>query len=353
MNRQSQTKPIVVVLVPGEIKKFFQERSPNGIKPIFYYLGNESLLHRMMRKFGTRDVSKTLDDRIKIVEDREFLGKTFALWLSSAICLPPVQMSYLLDRLPELKWVYLQAAGTDHLNLNLFKARGVMVSNNGRLNCRRVAEMALASILAHAKRLPKHFALQRARRWSSLPSDDLGRQTVAILGTGNIGGELAKLCGAIGMHVIGASRNPYRFGQNTYPYHQVMKLHGDLEAILVQSDHVALTLPLTPETHGLIGKRELSKMKRTASLINVARGPIVDEKALCYALSQGLLGAAYIDRPSALPPPVWSRLYFTPNVVLTHYSSVNNPRVLQESFDQFVTGLKRILETGIPPDRVI
>ena len=305
-----------------------------------------------MRKLGWRDAAQTLAWKFEIIEGQELLGETYAMWLSPAY-IPPSEMVCLLDLLPRLKWVYSQMTGTEHLDLGLFSERDVIVSNNGQLNSRRVAEMALADILGHAKRLPKHFALQSVRKWRLVPCDDLNSQTVGIIGTGNIGGALAKLCRAIGMYVIGASRDPKKFSEDPSPYHEVVRLNGELEKLLSQSDHVVITLPLNQETYGLIGRNLLRHIKRSSSLINMARGEIVHEDDLCEALSNGLLGAAYIDRPTNLPPPPSSRLYRTPNLVLTHYSSVNSARAFEEAFGQFIKGLKKVIETGEPPDRVI
>lgn len=341
------------VLVPLQSKALFDQSKALDIKPVFYRLREESFVQRVMRKLGLRDAAQTLAAKFDVVEDEALLGETYAIWLSPAVYLPGYQMASLLDLMPCLKWAYSQYAGTDHLELPLFRERGVLVSNNGQLSSRRVAEMALALILAHAKRLHDHFALQRKRRWRSLPCDDLCHQTVGIIGTGSIGNELATLCRSIGMQVIGASRDPKKFGEEPAPYHKIVRLDGELESMLAQSDHVVLALPLNQQTKRLVGTKMLSHMKRTGSLINVARGAIVCEDELCGALSKGVLGAAYIDRPTKLPPSIWSPLYRTSNLRLTHYSAAMSTRVLEEAFNQFIEGLKRLVETGNPPNRVI
>ena len=124
---------------------------------------------------------------------------------------PSQQLEILLDRMPYLRWAYWQRAGTENMHCEIFKTRGIALSNSGSLVSRSVAEMNLACILAQAKRLPDHIQLQRRCRWKTLYCEDLSSQTVGIIGTGNIASETARLCRAIGMRVTAASRNPTRF----------------------------------------------------------------------------------------------------------------------------------------------
>lgn len=340
------------MLVPDISEPLFRKREHPGLETLYYRCGAESLSQKLLRKLGLRDIRQALDATFIISEGTDRLHRTYALWLAPEMVLPSPLLTVLLDRLPDLKWVYSQVTGTDHLDLELFRKRGVMVSNAGRLHSRRVAEMALACMFAHAKRLPRHIALQRRRRWQSLPAQDLSRQTVAIVGTGNIGKNVATFCRATGMQVVGASRDPARFGKDTSPYHRLVRLPEELGGLLSEADHVVLALPLNDETNGLIGREELRSMKPDASLINVARGAIVDESQLCRALSDGTIGGAYIERPIRLPPSIGSELYRTRNLVFTHYSAANSPHSMKEAFEQFLAGLQRMRETGQPPDRV-
>ena len=344
---------VFTVLVPYNSKgNFLQIRFPD-FQPVYYQPKDECLFQRVIRKLGLRDIRQTLEARLGIVEGNDLLGKTYALWLSPDLFLPASLMGYMLDQLPGLKWVYSQLTGTDHLDLEIFRERGVMVSNSGELNSRRTAEMALACVFAHCKRLPKHIAMEWACNGQSLPSHDLLRQTIGILGTGNVGKEAAKLCRAIGMHVVGASRDPIRFGDDPFPYHRVVRLDEDLGSLLAEADHVILALPLTPETRGLIGRNELRRMKPNASLINVARGAIVNDLELCKALYDGTIAAAYIDPPTRHSSPLFRRLCRAGNLVLTHNSAANSPHRQKEAFEQFIGGLREIMETGLPPNRVV
>jgi phosphoglycerate dehydrogenase-like enzyme len=342
----------VPVLVPGESRLLFERDSSVALQPAFYRLRNESPGRKVLRRLGVISPANILNWRLKLIDAEKLHPETRALWLSPNHYLPPSQMASLIDRLPRLKWVYSQVTGTDHLDLEDFAKRGIMLSNTGDLSSRRVAEMVLACVLSHAKRLPEHSALQRRRRWRSLPCSELQQQTIGILGTGNIGHEVGRLCRALGARVVGASRDPRRFETTPHPYHEVAPLGGDMGALLAGCDHVVICLPATDSTRGLIDAKALGRMKSDASLINVSRGEVVNEKDLCDALSKGHIGAAYVDRTKDLPPSRWSRLYRTPNLHLTHNSSASSRDTLGDAYEQFVVGVTAILDDEEPPNRV-
>lgn len=345
-------RPPVVILIPGSARGLLAEPPPD-IAPTFYDRIQPTLSHRVRRKLGIQGTTEGLDALVKVEGPADRLDQVAALWLPPEVYLPRALMAAWLDRLPALRWVYSQVKGTEHLDLGLFRERRVMVSHSGSLVAASVAEMALACVCAHAKQLQAHLALQRRRRWRSLPAADLAGQTVGIIGTGSIGAHLATLCRALDMQVIGASRDPRRFEPDPAPYHQVVRLDSDLTSMLQAADQVVVAVPLTPETRGLLGRDALAAMRPGASLISVTRGGVVDEDALCRALATGRIGAAYLDRPVRMPPPPWSRLYRTPNLVLTHYSAANSPRRLERARDRFLAGVRLLLAAGEPPDRVV
>jgi phosphoglycerate dehydrogenase-like enzyme len=327
--------------MPVQSRQFLEGRDLQGVITVFYRIHKEHLLRKAMRKLKCLGAERSLSWRVEVVKSAEFLSEVCAAWMSPTY-IPPPELDCLLNRLPGLKWLYCQTTGIDHLNLASLASRGLWVSNTGTLSSRRVAEMALACIVSHAKRLPHHFALQRRLQWKSLACDDLSSLTVGVIGTGNIGRELACQCKGLGIRVLGASRDPSRFGADTYPYDRIVRLYGELDELLGTSDIVVLAVPLTPETRGIIGARQLSKMKTTAALINVARGALVNEKHLCRGLRRGTIAAAYLDVVEQLPPPVWSRLYRAPNLLMTHNSSATSDLTLQGAFDQFWSGVDRL-----------
>lgn len=343
---------VIRVLVPAESKSLLDKAGDTGLLPVFYEIHSEPLAHKVRRKLGLLKPSRGLDMRLSITGPGEDVRECMAFWLSPSLYLPQTQMSALLEMLPRLRWVYSQITGTEHLDVGRFRQQEIMVSNAGNLSSRRVAEMALANILSHAKRLPEHQEMQRLRQWKSLPSRDLAEQTVGIIGTGNIGREVAGLCGVLGMHVIGASRDPAKLRAVSPAFNEVVSL-DDLDALFQQSDYVVLAIPLNDETQGLIDREALSRMKSSACLVNVSRGGIIDENALCDALSGGAVGAAYIDVPRKIPPSRRSRLYRAPNLMLTHYSGANSSNVLSDACQQFVAGVAAMREGNEPDNRVV
>ena len=343
---------LVTVLVPSCSRIFFECSRMSDIEPIFYTPNDEGLIDKVGRKFGLRDSQSTMWTRLGLAGGREQLRNVYAMWLSPALYLPSQQIRCLIGEMPSLRWVYSQMAGVDHLDLDAFRERNIILSNNGNLSSRRVAEMILACIFAHAKRLPMHFALQQRRKWQSLPSDDLRGETVAILGTGNIGQEVAIMCKAVGLHVAGASRNPEKFGKHNSPYDEVVAINSGLDRLLAEADYVVVSVPLNKITKGMVGRAELRKMKQTACLISVARGEVVVESELASVLRDRSIDSAFIDRPSQVPLKWWSGLYSVPNLFITHYSATNSTRVTNDGFEQFVHGVRSMLDGGQPPNKV-
>lgn len=343
----------LVALAPRHAEETFRSVGTCGVEPIYYQNHVAQLTSRVLRKLSLYGPRRMLDVRLTLPADHRLDGVE-ALWMSSNTWLPHDEMDCLLDLLPKLRWVYLQNTGFDHLDLDAFASRRVMVSNTGRLQSRRVAEMAIACILASAKRLPEHAVSQRRRQWRTLRAPDICVQTVGIVGTGNVGDELAQLSRAIGFRVWGASRSPAGLGPKRLAYYdRVVSLASELGALLAESDFVVLALPLDEATRGLFGIVELGQMKRGAVLINVARGALVDEKGLCQAISRGHLASAWIDVPTRIRPSRLSRLYRTPRVMLTHNSAAASPQVLLQAFDQFVAGVKALQCGEEPANRIV
>jgi phosphoglycerate dehydrogenase-like enzyme len=255
--------------------------------------------------------------------------------------------------MPNLRWVYWQRAGTENMHFELLKARGIALSNSGDLVSRSVAEMNLACIIAQAKKLPDHIQLQRRRRWKTLYCEDLGSQTVGIIGAGNIASQTARLCQALGMRVTAASRSPARFQGIKHPYDRIYHLHDELDVLLQEADYVVVAVPLNEETRNLIGMKQFKTMRSSATLINTARHQIVDESALCNALSSNLIAAAYLDVLFNRRLHFWDRIYRTKNLYITHYSAAHFRNRQRKALESFLYGLEHEAKTGTFPDRVV
>jgi phosphoglycerate dehydrogenase-like enzyme len=196
----------------------------------------------------------------------------------------------------------------------------------------------LAFILADAKALPDHFRAQQARRWEHLEHRELPGLTVAVLGLGKIGQEIAGLCHALGLRVIGTKRSvsgaPIPGVDELYPAERQQQC-------VAQADYVVVAAALTPETRGMVNRAVFGAMKPEAALINVSRGALVDEPALIEALRSRTIRAAYLDVFVQEPLPSNSPLFDLPNVVITPHNSPYSQNVIDHMVGVFVENFKR------------
>jgi len=170
----------------------------------------------------------------------------------------------------------------------------------------------LASMLALSRNLPRAVRSQDAGRWDRFPVELVKGKTVGILGVGVIATELAPRCHALGMTVIGITSGP-----RTVAGFDQMVPRDDLLDVVGRLDHLVLLTPYTRDTHGIVGRAVLEHMKRTAFLINVARGGIVDQPALVEALQAGGIAGAALDVFAEEPLPEGHPLWKMPNVLIT------------------------------------
>ena len=231
----------------------------------------------------------------------------------------------LLDACPRLRVVSNMAVGVDNVDLAAAARRGVAVGNTPDVLTDATADLALALLLATARRLPEGIAAVHAGTWGPWrPSWLLGLELrgarLGIVGMGRIGRAVAERAEAFGMEVV-------RAGRDGRP---AAGAHGEpaavpLAELLRTSDVVSLHCPLTPQTRGLIDADALALMKPGAILVNTARGPIVDQDALAQALRSGRLGAAALDVTDPEPLPPDHPLLGAPNlIVLPHLGSATH-----------------------------
>lgn len=262
---------------------------------------------------------------------------------------PTSVLEHVLARAPKVEWIHSFSAGVERVATPLVRERGVLVTNARGVFSRPIAEYVVMMLLAVARRLPQLLELQRERTWQPLRARELSGMTVGIVGFGSIGAELARLLAPFGTRMIAVRRHPERGSEGT----DVQVLGPDrLGELLQASDAVVLTAPLTEETQDLIGQEELRGMKPTGWLINIARGRLVDERALRAALAGGAIGGAVLDvfREEPLSPD--SPLYDTPNLIITPHTSWASDLVTRRSLDLFVANLRRFV-AGEPLENVV
>ena len=233
-------------------------------------------------------------------------------------------------RLPDLKFISVCGIGTDAIDLEAARARGITVSNIPGKTAPVVAEHAFGLMFAAAKRSSWYTSDLRAGNWGMKEGVFLSGKTVGIVGTGNIGSEMARMCNAFGMRAIAYTWNPSQERADRLGVEFV-----SLDELMSESDVVSIHLKLTDDSRGMIGEREIGLMKPEGILVNVARGPIVDETALVDALNAGRIGGAALDVFEDEPLPADSPILQCEQVVLTPHIADMTP----EGFDLLNQGV--------------
>jgi D-2-hydroxyacid dehydrogenase (NADP+) len=229
----------------------------------------------------------------------------------------------LLEMAPKLRFIQSISAGTDQYDKALFRERGLRLASAQGANERAVAEHAMALMLSLSRHLHLGRDAQQDSRWRPMIADPLAREqeqggrTVVVVGFGRIGQRFGRLAKAFGCRVIGVRRDVSPVPDCA---DDVVSI-DTLAEVLPVADAVVLTCPLSAETEGLINASRLALMKRSAHLINVARGKVVDEAALTTALQAGTIAAAALDVTVDEPLPAGSPLWKMPQVIITPHSA--------------------------------
>lgn len=257
--------------------------------------------------------------------------------------LPAATFDRLLARCPSLRWVHSATAGVERVLTPEAARRGLVITNARGVFSEPIAEYVLMMILAVIRRLPQLLELQREHTWQPLSAREMRDVTVGVVGLGSIGRAVARLALAFGARVVAVRRAEPADPADDPDLAGIDRLYApaDLPELLAESDFVVLALPLTGDTEGLIDAHHLGRMKPGGWLINVARGGLVDERALVRALRSGQLGGAVLDTVRNEPVEPSSPLYDVPNLILTPHTSWSSGRVLDRSIALFCDNLER------------
>jgi len=216
-------------------------------------------------------------------------------------------------RVSRLRWIQSMTAGIDRLPDEIMKGP-IRITNTSGIHGTSIGEVVLEMMLMFIKDAPACFQMKQNRQWKRYKQRLLRDQTAGIIGLGKIGREIARLCKAF-----------------------------EMTELLSASDFVILALPLTNESRGMIGEKELRNMKPGAYLINVARGAVVDEGALIRALEERWIAGAGLDVFLEEPLPPESRFYDLPNVIFSPHISGDIPDYEWRATDIFCENLRRYL----------
>lgn len=261
---------------------------------------------------------------------------------------PPADLKYI----PNLKWVATASAGVDaYVADDIYPHPGVILTNSSGAYGIAIAEHLLNVTLMLLRRMREYEEGQRQKRWKYLGKiRSVFGSTVTIVGIGNIGGNFAKRCKAMGATVRGVKRTP---GEKP-EYIDELYLTEELDQAIQGADVVALCLPGTNQTQHIITEKQLNAMKPGAILLNIGRGTAIDQQALCQALESGHLGGAGLDVTDPEPLPPESPLWTMGNVVLTPHISGNDSLdyTTETILDLFIENLSHYVK-GEPMHNVI
>jgi phosphoglycerate dehydrogenase-like enzyme len=287
---------------------------------------------------------RQLDPQLQLV--RELDPKAARRELHDAEALLCFQLPGTLDEAPNLKWIQVISAGAEHLLEAGLGQTDVTITTVSGIHGKAISEYTLWAMISLARRMP--LILRESERHQWKPSrlktyygEELCGKTLGILGLGAIGRQVATLARCLGMTVLGLRRS----GGEAATDPSVDGLYGPdgMLEMLGRCDFVLVVVPLTPQTKGLIGERELRAMKPTAGLINVARGQIVDETALAMALREGWIGGAAFDVFSEEPLPANSELWDLPNLIVTPHMAGQTLPYMDRVTELFRENLRRYL----------
>lgn len=255
-----------------------------------------------------------------------------------------------LNSCPSVGWVHTDTAGIDRLPLDLFAKRAITLSNARGVHAVAVSEWAMGAIIMAAKRLDIVVRESDSRRWASLPANlELRGRSIFILGMGAIGSALAKLCKALGMRVVGVSR---RAGPNGSNVDRHLSTSDAWDQELANSSFLAICLPLTPATAGLVDRTVLEVLPEHAWVVNVGRGEIVDEPALVSAVTSGRLGGAVLDTVANEPLDPDGALWGHPNIIISPHASSFTERTSERTIALFLSEADRY-RRGLAPANTI
>lgn len=250
---------------------------------------------------------------------------------------------------PSLKVISQMAVGVDNIEIPAATARGIPVGNTPGVLTDATADFAWALLMAAARRVVEGDRFTRAGRWKTwvptlLLGPDVAGATLGIIGFGRIGRAVARRAQGFDMRVLAYSRRP----EHAAAERLGVEIVDNLDELLRQADFVSIHTPLTPETHHLIGERELELMKPTAILMNTARGPCVDPDALYRALRDGRIAYAALDVTEPEPIPMESPLLELDNIIIApHIASASI-----QTRDKMATMAAANLAAGLAGERL-
>jgi glyoxylate/hydroxypyruvate reductase len=263
----------------------------------------------------------------------------FALAMQDAealICDVSVVQAQFPCAAPHLKLLLVTNAGLDRLAPFDWLPPGVVLLNNRGTHAVKSGEFGIMAVLMLANRVPEMVTHQRAALWHKLWGSAVAGKRLTVIGLGTLGGATAHHARYFGMPVTAVRANPA-------PHPDCVAVIGTdgLDDVLPHTDYLLLACPLTERTRGMLNRPRLSRLPRGAGIVNIGRGELLDQDALCDLLDSGHLSGAVLDVFSPEPVPPGHRLWTTPNVIISPHTSADDPNTYNpRSLDIFLENLR-------------
>lgn len=249
----------------------------------------------------------------------------------------------------KLKWVHSFSAGMDRALTPELVESDIIASNSAGIHAFPIAEHIMGFLLLFSRRFYQSFKRQEEKIWEKDQEvTELKGKTVLILGLGNIGREAARLAGSFGMEVLAFDKA----GKEKPSFVAKAGGEGELPGMLSVADFAVLCLPHTKDTHHFLNKEKLEAMKKSAFVINIGRGGVIDEQALIAALKEKKIAGAGLDVTETEPLPKESPLWDMENVILTPHHSGWSEKYMDRAIERFCLNLKAFLEGKPLPNSV-
>jgi phosphoglycerate dehydrogenase-like enzyme len=244
----------------------------------------------------------------------------------------------LIRKAVALRWIQALGTGVDSILALPSLQKSVLLTSTRGIHGPQMSEFAMLLMLALTRRFPDTVRNQDKAVWDRWPAELLWQKKVGILGLGTVGEEIARKCKAFGMSVYAVNRSKKQL--------DVVGRFFGLEGLLTMArevDYFIIVVPLTPDTRGMVGAEVLSAMKPTAFLLNLARGAVVDEKALIQALESGTIAGAALDVFNEVPLPQSHPFWKMRNVIVTPHVGGTSVSYVRQVLPIFQENLRRYL----------
>lgn len=250
-------------------------------------------------------------------------------------------LNLVLPLATKARWIHSLWTGVEHVTTEEMLAHPAPLTNGRGVFREPLADWVVAVMLYFSFDLARVIRQQQERRWEPFISSSLRGRTLGIVGYGALGSAAGERARAFGMKIAALRRRPELTGADS----SVDSSFGpsQIEEMLAASDYVLAATPLTPETRGMIGARQIASMKPTAVIINIGRGPVIDEAALIQALENGKIRGAALDVFTEEPLPAESPLWRLPNVLISPHTADRVQGFLDPAFDCFFDNLDRFI----------